>query len=377
MEKCIVISDSFKGTLSSADICRIARGSVPKLFPDCQLLTFPVADGGEGTVDCFVEAMGAQRVSVSVHGPYMEPVSADYARIGSKAVIEMAAAAGLPMVGERKNPALTTTYGVGELIAHAVSGGCTEILLGLGGSATNDGGCGCAAALGVKFHDEGGESFVPVGGTLDKICRIDVSAAGERLNGVSITLMSDVENPLLGKMGAAYVFSPQKGADEAMVLELDGKLRHFDEVLRRELGADVAGIPGAGAAGGMGAGGMALLGAGIKSGIQAILELIDFDACLQGAGLVITGEGRLDRQSLDGKVISGIAAHTKAAGVPLAAIVGSVDDSADGAYGLGVTAVFPIDRTAAGFPKMAERCEEDYRRTLEDVLRLYRAAESK
>ena len=173
MKKCIVISDSFKGTLSSLEICRIAQETIPKFFPDCQVVTIPVADGGEGTVECFVEAIGAVPVTAPATGPYGEEIRAVYAKSGRKAVIEMACAAGLPMVGARKNPENTTTFGVGHVIRHAVENGCTEILLGLGGSCTNDGGCGCAAALGVKFYDAAGTEFVPVGGTLDRICRID------------------------------------------------------------------------------------------------------------------------------------------------------------------------------------------------------------
>ena len=181
MKKCIVISDSFKGTLSSLEICRIAGETVPGIFPDCRVVALPIADGGEGTVACFVEAIGAKPVTVSVTGPYGEPVEAVYARKGALAVVEMASAAGLPMVGDRKDPSRTTTYGVGQIIRCAVKSGCTEILLGLGGSCTNDGGCGCAAALGVDFYDEMGKVFVPRGGELARIARIDMTAAREAI----------------------------------------------------------------------------------------------------------------------------------------------------------------------------------------------------
>ena len=174
MKKCIMVSDSFKGTLSSREICEIARRTVPQYFPGCEVVSIPVADGGEGTVDCFAEALSAQRVMAAVSGPYGETVEAAYARKDALAVIEMASAAGLPMVADRRNPAVTTTYGVGQLIRHAVESGCREILLGLGGSCTNDGGCGCAAALGVRFLDAAGASFVPCGGNLGKIAHIDV-----------------------------------------------------------------------------------------------------------------------------------------------------------------------------------------------------------
>ena len=373
MKKIVVISDSFKGTLSSREICEIAHTSVPRIFPACEVVAIPVADGGEGTVSCFVDAIGAEQVFVNVSGPYGEKTGAIYARKGTQAVIEMASAAGLPMVGERMDPSATTTFGVGELIRHAVENGCTDILLGLGGSCTNDGGCGCAAALGTKFYDREGKTFVPTGGTLDRITRIDNSETERLLSGVHLTLMSDVDNPLCGARGAAYVFGPQKGADEKMVRLLDRNLGMLDDRIRHDLGKDVASIPGAGAAGGMGAGCMAFLGASLRSGIEAVLDLVGFDALLDGADLVITGEGRIDSQSVHGKVISGIAKRTSSKHVPLVAIVGSIADDADEAYDLGVTAMFGIDRTARAFADYAAESPAYYRATLEDVLRLIRA----
>lgn len=377
MKKVIVISDSFKGTLSSREICEIARQSVPKLFPDCAVVAIPVADGGEGTVSCFIEAIGAEPVFVEVSGPYGERVRAIYARKGTSAIVEMASAAGLPMVGDRLDPSATTTYGVGELIRHAVEHGCTEVLLGLGGSCTNDGGCGCAAALGTKFFDADGTAFVPVGGTLDQIAHIDNSEAERLLAGVKLTLMSDVDNPLCGERGAAHVFGPQKGADAAMVERLDAGLASMAAVIERDLGRGVAVIPGAGAAGGMGAGCMAFLNAQMRSGIEAVLDMVDFDAQLHGAELVITGEGRIDSQSVHGKVISGIAKRTQPRGVPLVAIVGSIAPDAAEAYDLGVTAMFGIDRTAKAFTEYAAESAAYYQATLEDVLRLIRAFEKK
>ena len=373
MKKCIVISDSFKGTLSSLEICRIAQQSIPKFFPDCEVVALPVADGGEGTVECFVQALQAQPVSVEVKGPYGETVQAIYCRSGKRAMIEMASAAGLPMVEGRLNPEKTTTYGVGQLIAHAVRFGCTEILLGLGGSCTNDGGCGCAAALGTKFFRENGEAFVPVGETLWEIARADISETKELLKNVTLTVMCDVENPLCGPSGAAYVFGPQKGADRAMVERLDRGLKVMAEAVRRDLGLQVAEIPGAGAAGGMGAGCIAFLGAELKSGIEAVLDMVDFNRRLKGTDLVITGEGRIDSQSVHGKVISGIAKRTQPRNVPLIAIVGGIAQGAEEAYDLGVTAIFGTDRQAASFQEIAPLARENYQRTLEDILRLIRA----
>lgn len=376
MKKCIVISDSFKGTLSSLEICGIARQSIPRIFPDCQVVTLPVADGGEGTVACFVEAIQAVPVTVETTGPYGEPIQAVYARSGSRAVVEMACAASLPMVGQRRNPELTTTFGVGTVIRHAVEQGCTEILLGLGGSATNDGGCGCAAALGVAFFDQEGKQFVPVGQTMGSIAKIDAAPAAQLLKDVKITVMCDVDNPLYGPTGAAHVFGPQKGADPEMVQRLDDNLRGLAAAIQRDLGQDVSQLPGAGAAGGMGAGCVAFLGAELKSGIEAVLDMVDFDARLEGTDLVITGEGRIDSQSVRGKVISGIAKRTSRCSVPLIAIVGCIDKSADEAYDLGVTAMFAIDREAKAFEAYAHDSHDNYQRTLEDVLRCVRAAES-
>ena len=373
MKKCIVISDSFKGTLSSLEICRIARESIPRFFPDCQVLTAPVADGGEGLVECFETAIGAQPVTVSVTGPLGRSVQATYARKDKLAIVEMAAAAGLPMMGGNGDPAQTTTYGVGEMIRHAIENGCTDILLGLGGSATNDGGCGCAAALGTGFYDKHGKRFIPTGATLERIETIRVSDGWTMPEEVRITVMCDVDNPLYGPTGAAYIFGPQKGADTAMVAQLDQGLRKLDAVMKKDLGVSVADVPGAGAAGGMGAGCMAFLHAELKPGIECVLDTIGFNAMLEDAELVITGEGRIDSQSVHGKVISGIAKRTRSRGIPLIALVGGIAEGAEAGYDLGVTAMFGIDRSAQDFHEFAADSAKYYQRTLEDILRLIAA----
>ena len=375
MKKCVVVSDSFKGTVSSREICEIAQRVIPRHFPACEVVCIPVADGGEGTVDCFIQAMGAQRVEVTVTNALGEKSAAAYARIGELAIIEMAAAAGLPQVGALRCPGTATTYGVGELIAHAVDSGCRKILLGLGGSATNDGGCGCAAALGVRFYDAAGQSFVPVGDTLGRIARIDTAKADELLRSVEITVMCDVTNPLYGPTGAAYVFAPQKGADAEKVKSLDAGLRHFGDVIRSQYGLDVSAMPGAGAAGGMGAGCVALLGGTIQSGIDAVLDVTGFDRQLEGADLVITGEGRIDSQSADGKVISGVARRTRAKGVPLIAIAGGIADSAGAVYDIGVSAMFSTDRAALPVDMLGARSPGDYEATLSDIMSLIAIAE--
>ena len=375
MKKCVVVSDSFKGTVSSREICAIAQQVIPRHFPACEVVCIPVADGGEGTVDCFIQAMGAQRVEVTVTNALGEKSAAAYARIGELAIIEMAAAAGLPQVGALRCPGTATTYGVGELIAHAAHSGCRKILLGLGGSATNDGGCGCAAALGVRFYDADGQSFVPVGDTLGRIARIDNAEAEALLRSVEITVMCDVTNPLYGPTGAAYVFAPQKGADAEKVKSLDAGLRHFGDVIRSQYGLDVSAMPGAGAAGGMGAGCVALLGGTIQSGIDAVLDVTGFDRQLEGADLVITGEGRIDSQSADGKVISGVARRTRAKGIPLIAIAGGIADSAGAVYDIGVSAMFSTDRAALPVDMLGARSPGDYEATLSDIMSLIAIAE--
>ena len=375
MKKCVVVSDSFKGTVSSREICAIAQQVIPRHFPACEVVCIPVADGGEGTVDCFVQAMGAKRVGVTVTNALGEKSAAAYARLGELAIIEMAAAAGLPQVGALRCPGTATTYGVGELIAHAVDSGCRKILLGLGGSAANDGGCGCAAALGVGFLDADGQSFVPVGDTLGRIARIDTAEASALLRSVEITVMCDVTNPLYGPTGAAYVFAPQKGADAEKVKSLDAGLRHFGDVIRSQYGLDVSAMPGAGAAGGMGAGCVALLGGMIQSGIDAVLDVTGFDRQLEGADLVITGEGRIDSQSADGKVVSGVARRTRAKGVPLIAIAGGIADSAGAVYDIGVSAMFSTDRAALPVDMLGARSPGDYEATLSDIMSLIAIAE--
>ncbi|MGI6079740.1 MAG: glycerate kinase [Candidatus Avilachnospira sp.] len=377
MKKCLVISDSFKGTLSSVKICSLAEKSIKKIFPSCEVISIPVADGGEGTVDSFLSILKGEKISIDVKGPFFEDVHAYYGMFGKKAVIEMAQAAGLPLVEGRPDPLRASTYGVGQMIDDAVKRGAKEIVIGLGGSATNDGGCGCAAALGAVFKDKEGKEFVPVGGNLDLIAEIDISKAERKLSGIKISAMCDIDNPLYGKEGAAYVFGPQKGADEKTVELLDKNLAALSESIKRCLGKDVSGIPGSGAAGGMGGGISAFLGAELKPGIEAVLDMVCFCEKAPGADLIITGEGRLDTQTLRGKVISGVAKRAAELGVPVVAIVGAAEEGIDEIYDMGVSAVFPINRKPMPFSESKYKSEEFYESTLEDVLRLIRAVACK
>lgn len=370
--KIVLIPDSFKGTLSSVEVCRVLRGCVERRLPGCEVRAIPVADGGEGSVDAFLAALGGEKVHARVAGPFFEPVESFYGLTdgGKTAIVEMAACAGLPLAGERRDPVLTTTYGVGELIALAVEGGARKIILGLGGSATNDAGCGAAAALGVRFFDRTGTPFVPTGGTLGEVERIDVSAARERLRGVEITAMCDIDNPMYGENGAAYVFAPQKGAGPEQVRALDAGLRRLAGVMRRELGMDFAELPGAGAAGAMGAGVTAFLGASLQSGIESVLNAVDFDRAAADADLIFTGEGRLDSQSMRGKVVIGVARRAKRLGKRVIAIVGGAEGELEAAYAEGVTAVFTTNRLPEPLSRSAPRAAENLAFTMDNILRL-------
>lgn len=377
MKRCIVISDSFKGTLSSLEICHIAEESAEKIIPETELIALPVADGGEGTVDCFIRACGGKRCQACVSGPFGEPVLADYALLrDGTAVIEMASCAGLPLVEGRRDPLRATTFGVGELIRDAVTHGASRIILGLGGSCTNDGGCGAAAALGAIFKDGCGNSFVPTGGTLSQVKSIQVDAIRTSLGKTCITVMCDVDNPLFGKTGAACVFGPQKGADTKTVRLLDDGLRNLDRVIQCDLSICTADVPGAGAAGGFGAGAIAFFGAVLQSGIDTVLETVRFPYLLQNCSLIITGEGCLDEQSLHGKVVSGVLKQAQRANVPVVILAGTVREEMPQLYSMGASAVFSINRRAEDYQIAKDYAADNYRATLENVFRLIRCAKS-
>ena len=375
MSKWILMPDSFKGTMSSLEVCQRMREALLRHVPDAEVISIPVADGGEGSVDAFLTAMGGHRGEVSCTGPDFQKITGFYGLLADEytAVIEMAAAAGLPLMEGKLCAEDATTYGVGELILAAIRDGAKRIILGLGGSATNDGGCGCAAALGVRFLDGTGEEYIPVGGTLDRLYHIDMSQRSPLLDGVEIVAMCDVDNPLCGPSGASAVFGPQKGADPEMVTILDRNLRHLSEVIRQDLGREIANIPGTGAAGGMGAGVMAFLDSRLQMGIEIVLDTVNFDDLLPGTTAVLTGEGRIDGQSLRGKVVIGIAHRARRAGVPVVAVVGDVVPGAEGAYQEGVTAIVSTNRRAVPWEVARETAREDLDAALEDLFRLYEA----
>lgn len=379
MKKIVIIPDSFKGTLSSAEICGIIREKAEAHFPGCEAVSIPVADGGEGSVECFLAALGGERVPVRVKNPYFEEMEAFYGLIegGATAVIEMAACAGLPLVEDRRDPERTTTYGVGQLILAAAARGVKKIIIGLGGSATNDGGCGAAAAAGVRFRNASGEEFIPTGGTLGEIAAIDLSGRDPALEGIEMIAMCDIDNPMYGPAGAAYVFGPQKGADPEAVERLDGGIRKLCAVLKRDTGLDLSGTPGGGAAGAMGAGMIAFFGARLEMGIQTVLDTVDFDRVIADASLICTGEGRLDSQSLRGKVVAGVAGRAKAQGVPVVVIAGGVNDAdIQEAYRMGVTSVFSINRLPQDFSLSRYASAANLAYTADNIFRLMKCMKS-
>ncbi|MDY5931918.1 MAG: glycerate kinase [Candidatus Ornithospirochaeta sp.] len=375
MKKVVFIPDSFKGTMSSMEICGIMQRCVKEHYPECECVSIPVADGGEGSVDAFLQALGGEKIYKKVNGPYWgEPVDSYYGILpGNVAVIEMAAAAALPMVGDRKDPSKTTTYGVGELLVDAASKGVEKIILGLGGSATNDAACGLATACGVVFRDKDGKAFMPVGATLGDVASIDLSGIDPALKKTPIVTMCDIDNPFYGPEGASYIYGPQKGADEKMVEFLDGNMKKLASVIEKELGVDIQSIPGSGAAGGMGGGMVAFFGSQLQMGIETVLDTVDFDSIIDDADFIYTGEGKIDGQSLRGKVVIGVARRARKKNVKVLAFVGDIADGAENAYSEGVTGIFSINRVALPYEKQKPRAKNDLYMTLDNLLRFQKA----
>ena len=370
MKKIVIIPDSFKGTISSQEAGRIIEEEAKKRWPDVETVRMEIADGGEGSVDAFLSVLDGEKKQVKVRGPYGEQVESFYGKIKETAVIEMAAAAGLPLAGERLTAGEATTYGVGELILDALQGGVKKIILGLGGSATNEGGAGALTALGVKFLNERGEEFIPVGNTLHCIKKIDLSELDQRIKETEILVMCDVSTVLCGANGATAIFGPQKGVEPEEVSRLDDGLRHFAEKIYEVTGKEILQLEGGGAAGGMGAGIAAILGGKLMSGIDIMLDTITFEEVLKDTSMVITGEGKIDGQSSYGKVISGVAKRAKKYQVPVIALAGAVTEDADLLYEMGVSAMFGINRRALSFEELKATTKMDLRKTAESIFRL-------
>lgn len=372
--KIIIAPDSFKECLPAEAVAEAMGRGARAAAPDAECVLVPMADGGEGTVRALVAATGGSLHQATVTGPLGGKVRAEFGLLGDgrTAAIEMAAASGLPLVPpERRDPTKTTTFGTGELILAALGLGATRLILGIGGSATNDGGAGMAQALGARLLDAAGQPIGPGGGELARLAAIDPSGLDPRLRGVECTVACDVANPLTGPSGAAAVYGPQKGATPEMVALLDANLARLAEVVRRDLGADVAGVPGAGAAGGLGAGLMAFLGATLRPGVELVIEAVGLEDKLDGAALVLVGEGRMDAQTAYGKVPVGVARLARSRGVPAVAIVGALGPGYQAVHGHGIAACFSILGRPMTLEEAMRQAPELIAATTEEVMRLF------
>ncbi|MBQ9612563.1 MAG: glycerate kinase [Lachnospiraceae bacterium] len=364
-------SDSFKGSLTSEQTAAILAKAAEEVFGKCETSGVPVADGGEGTVDAVIGAEHGEKIPVTVHGPVMAPVEAYYGVFGkNKAVIEMAAASGLLLLEESlRNPLNTTTYGTGELILDALNRGFKDISIAIGGSATNDGGMGCARALGIRFLDADGTELEGFGRDLEKVASIDVSGLDPRIKETKLTVMCDVTNPLCGPDGATYTFGRQKGADPAMQDRLEKGMCNYRDIILRTFGVNCDEVQGAGAAGGLGAALRVFLNGEMKSGIETVLDLIHFDERLEGVDLVVTGEGRTDWQSCFGKVMQGVGMHAKAKGIPVLGLSGSLGKNAMDICSCGISSLMTSVNAPMDVSEAMARAEELY---YEAALRMFR-----
>lgn len=342
--KLLFAPDSFKGSLSSNQAISLLTEAARRHFPGCEIIGVPMADGGEGTAEALLSTLGGTFINCTVTGPLGEPVTAKYGITQNHmAIIEMAEASGLPLVPPKKrNPLLTGTYGTGQLICHVFDQGITDLLLTIGGSATNDGGIGAATALGFRFLDKNDQELAPIGQSLSRIHRIDTSLVHPKLREASITIMCDVENPLTGPNGATYIYGPQKGGNPQILDQLEHGMIHYAAIIQEMTGIDYTSMEGAGAAGGFSIPFLAFANASLSSGIDTVLKAVHFDELLSGVDFVITGEGRVDRQSVFGKVMSGVGKACKKKNIPIAAIVGSMGDGAADIYSCGIDSIMPI-----------------------------------
>lgn len=340
----VIAPDSFKGSLSATEVCDIVEGAILKIMPTAEIVKIPISDGGEGLVETLVRHQSGEMITIKTKDPLFREITATYGILnGGVAVIEMSAASGLPLLAvDERNPLKTTTFGTGVMIADAINRGCRKIILGLGGSATNDGGLGVANALGVRFYDQNMELLAPVGENLSQVVTIDTSQVEPLLQEVEIIIACDVENVLCGAQGAAAIYGPQKGADPEMVVFLDQGLHAFGQLLKKKTGMRLMDLKGIGAAGGMALPMVALFKGQLKSGLDIVLDQIGFDATISGADMIITGEGKTDAQSVMGKVISGVGKRGKKQNIPVVVISGALDEGYEAIYNCGVVAAFAI-----------------------------------
>ncbi len=368
--KLIFVSDSFKGSLTSRRTAELLTRAAREVLGECECIAVPMADGGEGTVDAVIDALNGEIVNTTVHDPLMDRIQASYGISGNRAIIEMAAASGLTLVPEdQHDPMNTTTYGTGELILDVLDRGCRELYIAIGGSATNDGGMGCMCALGAQFLDRNGTELSGCGRDLADAAQIDLNGLDSRLSETAITVLCDVKNPLCGENGATYIFAKQKGATPDTMELLEKGMQNYRDVIRRQFGVDCDTVEGAGAAGGLGAALSVFLNAKIQSGIETVLSLIGFDDLLSGADLVITGEGRADRQSLCGKVMQGVGLHAKRKGVPVIGLCGSLGEGAEWLCDFGVTKLIALSDSAESVEDAIANAERYY---FDSAVRMFR-----
>ena len=359
--KLLFVSDSFKGSLSSERTAELLTAAANEVFGDCECISVPVADGGEGTVRAVTAAKNGVETEVAVSDPLMNEITAKYGLFDDKAIIETAAASGLPLVPESlRNPMNTTTFGTGELILDALCRECREILIAIGGSATNDGGMGCLRALGARFLDRDGNELTGCGRDLIRVSRIDLSGLDPRIKNTKFTVLCDVKNPLCGENGAAMMFSRQKGATAEIRAELEAGMRNYRDVIKAQFGTDCDLIEGAGAAGGLGAALRVFLGGEMKSGIEAVLDLLRFDELLQNVDLVVTGEGRTDSQSVCGKVMFGVGRRAKAMGIPAVGLCGSLGEGAEELFRHGISSLMTTVSAPVSLKEAMDNAEELY-----------------
>jgi glycerate 2-kinase len=368
--KVVIAPDSFKESMTAKEVCDAVEKGFRKVFPDANIVKVPMADGGEGTVESLVDATGGSIIPCVVTGPLGLKADAFFGMLGdgNTAVIEMAAASGIHLVApENRNPLLTTTRGTGELILAALDYGAERIIMGIGGSATNDGGAGMASALGIKLLDENGYELQPGGGSLGKLATIDLSDMDPRLSKVKFEVACDVDNPLTGPRGTSAIFGPQKGANAEMVETLDANLAHYAAIIAATLGKNVRDIPGAGAAGGLGAGLLAFLQAELKSGVDIVIEATGLVEKMRGADLVITGEGKIDSQTVYGKTPIGVAKTAKKLNIPVIAIAGNISKDSHIVKQHGIDALFSIVPGAITLEEAMRDAAENVERLAENI----------
>ncbi|WP_046212884.1 glycerate kinase family protein [Paenibacillus wulumuqiensis] len=375
-EKTFVLApDSFKESMTAKEVCIAMEKGLRSVYPSARYIHVPMADGGEGTVQSLIDASGGQIHQLEVTGPLGQPVTAAYGILGDgvTAAIEMASASGIQLVRrEERNPLLTTTYGTGELIRACLDQGIRKIIIGIGGSATNDGGAGMAQALGARLLDESGTELPRGGGALSCLAMIDTTHMDARLQEVELIVACDVTNPLCGQQGASAVFGPQKGATPEMVVQLDGALSHYADIIQSQLGRAARDIPGAGAAGGLGAGLLTFTRATLRRGIEIVIEYTGLRDKLAEADIVFTGEGGMDFQTKFGKTPHGVAVAAKAAGKPVIAVTGHMGEGIETLYDEGIDAIFGIIPRTAGLDELLAQGPYNVQRTMENIARTLR-----